>query len=36
MDLRLGAAALVDLTSDESEFATIALINMGAQGGLKT
>ncbi len=29
MDLQLGAAALVDLSSDESEFATIALINMG-------
>jgi hypothetical protein len=33
MDLRLGAAALVDLTSDESEFATIALINMGPREG---
>jgi hypothetical protein len=33
MDLRLGAAALVDLSSDESEFATIALINMGPREG---
>jgi hypothetical protein len=30
---KLGAAALVDLTSDESEFATIALINMGPKEG---